>query len=70
MEPSGRNQWRPVANGTALKTAHSTEVIDEIEARLRRARSWHEERGFARGRVFPRDDRLDDEERSSDPAAL
>jgi hypothetical protein len=28
-------------------------VIDEIEARLRRARSWHEERGFADGaRIF------------------
>jgi hypothetical protein len=22
MEPSGRNQWQPVANGTTRKTAH------------------------------------------------
>jgi len=31
----------------------ANEVIDEIEARLSRARSWHEERGFAEGaRIF------------------
>jgi hypothetical protein len=27
MEPSRRNQWQPVANGTALKTAHSSETL-------------------------------------------
>jgi hypothetical protein len=27
MEPSGRNQWQPVANGTALKTAHPSETL-------------------------------------------